>query len=200
MSATSFSKQAERKYKQFPDEELIRHYKRIPDPEIVAELFNRYTHLVYAICLKYLKKQPESEDAVMQIFEALLYDLTKHEILNFKSWLYTVSRNFCLMELRKNKTRMKAMLGETEKKSEEFMESLQGEHLMDDENNETGTLKLKQALDQLNEEQKRCIELKYLEDKSYEEVAGITGFSLKQVKSFIQNGKRNLQILLRKSG
>jgi RNA polymerase sigma factor (sigma-70 family) len=199
MSSTSFNKQTDRKYKQVSDEELIRVFKQSSDPEIVAELFNRYTHLVYAICLKYLKKQAESEDAVMQIFESLLNDLKKHEILNFKSWLYTVSRNFCLMELRKDKTRLKAILGETEKKTGEFMESLQAEHLLDDEYLETGTLKLKQALDQLNEEQKRCIELKYLEDKSYEEVAGITGFSLKQVKSFIQNGKRNLQILLKKS-
>ena len=54
------------------------------------------------------------------------------------------------------------------------------------------------SLEELNPEQKQCLILFYLEKKSYQEISENTGFSLMQVKSYIQNGKRNLKILLDK--
>jgi RNA polymerase sigma factor (sigma-70 family) len=55
---------------------------------------------------------------------------------------------------------------------------------------------LNEALKSLAEKQRICVELFYLQEKSYNEVAEITGFTMNEVKSFIQNGKRNLKIYL----
>ena len=52
------------------------------------------------------------------------------------------------------------------------------------------------SLNELGEEQKVCVTLFYLEQQSYQQVSGVTGFSMLQVKSFIQNGKRNLKLIV----
>lgn len=164
---------------------------------VVGVLFKRYKHLVYGVCRKYLKDDDESKDAVMQIFEKLLTDLKKHEIGNFKAWLHTVSKNHCLMIIRKNKSRGYQSSATTEDSIDvvEMNALWHPDHSVEKEN----TLQqLEVAIQQLNDEQKKCIELFYLEEKSYQQVSEITGYSLLQVKSFIQNGKRNLKILMEK--
>jgi RNA polymerase sigma-70 factor (ECF subfamily) len=143
--------------------------------------------------MKYLKDEEESKDAVMQIFENLLVSLDKQEIGYFKSWIYTVSKNHCLMFLRKSGSIEKAKMQYQENIRQEVMESADIFHLHNKMDIEDRIPGLQIAIGKLNEEQRRCIELLYLQDKSYQEVAMITGYSLKQVKSYIQNGKRNLK-------
>lgn len=173
-----------------PDLELIAKYKAEEACSLVGILFERYTHLVFGVCMKYLSDEAESKDAVMQIFEKLLTDLKIHEVENFKSWLYSVTKNHCLMFLRKNKTRQKHEKEFFENSETNIVEFVDELHLNNKNNEEA---KLDNAIAKLNIKQKKCIELFYLQEKSYKEVADITGFSLKQVKSFIQNGKRNLK-------
>jgi len=170
------------------DTELIINYKTTLNKEHVAELFSRYSHLVFGICLKFLKNEEESRDAVMTIFEKLLEDLKKHEINNFKSWLHSVSRNHCLMELRKKKK-----WDSTEEYSDSVMESGYVLHLHEESTQEVNIQKLEDCIQKLGEEQKRCVELFYMEEKCYKEICETTKFSMNEVKSFIQNGKRNLK-------
>ena len=175
--------------------ELIARYRNSHETSYVGDLFQRYTHLVYAICLKYLKDEPEAKDAVMQIFEKLLEDLKKYEVVNFKSWLATLTRNFCLMKLRKEKVDINRRI-EYENFQKTNMEIGPDAHLNSENNTEVGEAKLKEAIATLKDAQRKCIELFYLQEKSYKEVVELTSYNLKEVKSFIQNGKRNLKIKL----
>lgn len=175
----------------FSDAELIAEYKRKSDNEVIGELYKRYSHLVYGVCLKYLKNEDESKDAVIQIFENLMGDLLKHDISNFKSWLHSVTRNHCLMFLRKQQTVLKR-----EHEYEYYAESEPTNEISfaphEKEVKENLLTGLEKAMTHLKEEQRVCIELFFLKEKRYEEVAEITGYTTKQVKSYIQNGKRNL--------
>ncbi len=177
-------------YGKYSDEELVGKYAETLKPEYVGELFSRYAKLVYGVSLKYLENRDESKDAVMNIFERLMETLKYHQVKNFRPWLYQVTRNHCLMILR------------SQKRSTQFEENLV-EHEMPEEEVDTvleqhaGNPELiHQAVAELKEEQRVCIDLFYLKGKSYKEVCDTTGFTELQVKSYIQNGKRNLKIKL----
>ena len=149
------------------------------------------------LCIKYLKDEDEAKDAVMHIFEKLMNDLLKHDIQYFKSWLYTFSKNHCLMIIRSKQSRLSKEI-DIQINASSFMETETNQHLNVSEEKEKEYLALEQAVDSLNEEQKICIDLFYLKEKSYQEISDVTGYTLNEVKSFIQNGKRNLKIKLEK--
>jgi RNA polymerase sigma factor (sigma-70 family) len=172
------------------DEALIERYKETEDNCHIGELYKRYTHLVLGVCIKYLKDREEAKDAVMQIFEKLMVDLKKHEVANFKSWLHMVAKNHCLMKLR-NKN-IPLHLDDVENKLDNVVEFNAYTHHSIDET-EIQLTHLEEGINKLDHDQRRCVELFYLEERSYKEVADATGFSLNQVKSYIQNGKRNLK-------
>lgn len=184
--------------KSFSDEELLIAYKKSNDNKLFGELFERYTHLVFGVCMKYLKNEDNSKDAVMQIFEKLIEDLKTQDILNFKSWIYSVAKNHCLMKLRKEKTVEKEKNLFFNNLRVEVMESADVMHQYEKEGLNEKIPELNKAIKFLNEEQRNCIELLYLQNKSYKEVSQITGYSMKKVKSYIQNGKRNLKNYLEK--
>ncbi len=144
------------------------------------------------MCLKYFKHQENARDAVMDIFEALPAILLKHEVKNFKSWLYSVAKNHCLMQLRKEKGIFE--LNAEEKINALVMESDEEVHLLNEK--EIQLQQMEKGIETLSEEQKQCIQLFYLKQKSYHEVVEATGYDLKKVKSYIQNGKRNLKLYL----
>jgi RNA polymerase sigma-70 factor (ECF subfamily) len=183
------------------DEALIDAYKQSGDTALVGELYKRYAHLVYGVGLKYMKDPEEAQDIAMMVFEKLMADLKQHQVQQFKPWLYMVARNQCLMVLRKRKGHETVELPEYNLENDEDggVETGVVAHLDDDSDiRETQLNLLEEGIKTLNEEQKVCVELFYLQDKSYVEVAEITGYELKQVKSYIQNGKRNLKIFLTK--
>ena len=181
--------------KNLTDLELIARYKSSGDNSIVGILFERYTHLVFGVCMKYLKDEDEAQDAVMQVFEKLLSDLKKHSVDNFKGWLYMVSRNHCLMHLRGSKSLLEKQK-EFKKDAPVFMESWNDEHLDNKNSKETTLTKLEDCIKKLNEKQRISVDLFFIKEKCYQEVADETGFSMNDVKSFIQNGKRNLKICM----
>ena len=167
------------------DEEILRAYRKTEDPKLIGELFNSYIHLVYGLCLKYLQSRADSQDAVMSIYEKISESLKTTEITHFKSWLYVVSRNYCMAQLRKKDPKINVKL---------FMESPALSHL----NNENDRLDerldlLDRCIDELKSSQQRCVRLFFLEKKSYGEIHELTGLTLNKVKSNIQNGKRNLK-------
>jgi len=180
---------------EMPDHELIQAYRKEENPEMISELFIRYTHLVYGICLKYFNDKEEAKDAVMEIFEGLITGIPEHEIRNFKNWLFSVSRNHCLMLLRKKK--MIQFADDSFKENNEgiVVESLDEMH-QDKTRQEYAESELIIAMNQLKDEQRICLELVYLKEKSYQEVGEITGYTINEVKSYVQNGKRNLKIKL----
>jgi RNA polymerase sigma factor (sigma-70 family) len=179
-----------------PDEDLIRLYFSEKNDQIAAELFKRYTHLVFGVCIKYLRNTEDAKDAVMQIFEDFLLSDESLEIRNFSSWLYTVAKNHCLMKLRSKKPALQADEKKMLKMEREIMELPQVLHLYEEKEFEMKIERLYNALQKLNPGQKICVELFYMEDKPYKEISEITGLDIGAVKSHIQNGKRNLKIFL----
>jgi RNA polymerase sigma factor (sigma-70 family) len=177
------------------DEELIKAYQSKQDTKYIGMLFSRYAHLAFGLCLKYLKDEEEAQDSVMEIFEQLMDKLKSTHPTNFSSWLYVVSKNHCLMKLRKRKKEDKHTTSYiyTEGADEEELE-LQ-EKLIHEERLES----LETAIATLKDEQQVCVRLFFIESKSYKEVAEMTGFDLNQVKSYIQNGKRMIKQQMEKS-
>ena len=175
-----------RKYQQLSDKELIDLYITDRCVYTLPLLYERYGHLVMGSCMNYLKQVENAEDITMRIFGELGAKLLRHEIQHFKSWLYQVTRNECLQFLRKHKPHETTVINELVQPAEE-----------DDE--ETIRLEgrlqlLEQAIGQLKDEQRTCVELFYLEQKSYNEISEHLSIPLTTVKSAIQNGKRNLKI------
>ena len=172
------------------DAELVAAYKQSADTNLVGELFQRYMELVYGVCLKYLKHRDNAQDAVISIFEELMIKLQKHEVDNFKGWLYTLSKNHCLMRLRSEKKQTVVNF------DVEFMQSQENVHLNGELEKEENFRKLDYCLGQLQNEQRKVIELFYLQGKCYNEIAETTGIEWNKVRSYIQNGRRNLKICM----
>jgi RNA polymerase sigma factor (sigma-70 family) len=173
------------------DNRLLQHYRSSGELSVLAELYQGYMPLVYGVCLKYLKDEEQSKDAVMQIFEELINKVVRHNIKQFRSWLYVLSRNYCLMQLRSAKKMQVESL-------DEVMENQFVLH-PDNEDKEEDMKSLERCMEKLPIAQKQSVNLFYLNNKCYKEIADTTGYTLNEVKSYIQNGKRNLKICLEKT-
>lgn len=174
------------------DADLIREYKATGRLDYLAALYQRYMNLVYGVCLRYFD-EAASKDAVMQIFEELISKLQQHEVQHFKSWLHVLARNHCLMKLRATRSREGRIV------SIEDRPLMENEEILHHENGfslEGRLQEMEKCLETLPAEQQKSVQLFYLHEKSYREVAEMTGFDMKKVKSYIQNGKRNLKICM----
>ena len=173
------------------DKELLVAFKSTGDINHLSTLYQRYMDLVFGVCLKYFKDAERSKDAVMDIFDELNAKLKVHEVENFKGWLHVLARNYCLMQLRSPRNI------KTTEFNPSFMYSEQNTHLNGEAlEKEENFKKLEQCMDSLPEEQKQSVMLFYLENKCYNEIAEITGYDWNKVRSYIQNGKRNLKICI----
>jgi RNA polymerase sigma-70 factor (ECF subfamily) len=171
------------------DLELVADYKVTGDTVCIEILFNRYCHLVFAVAMKYLHNAEESKDAVIDIFEKVPKDISLYDIRNFSNWLFVITKNHCFRLLKKRKSAFPE--DALDSGAQEFWEDAG-----DDDLEKLLVEHLEESLKTLNEEQRICISLFYLKEKSYVEIEQTTGFTYKQVKSHIQNGKRNLKIYL----
>ncbi len=175
-----------------PDSELLNHYRNDGNNKWLGILLQRYTLLLYGVCMKYLKNEDDAKDAVQQVFEKAIKEIDKYKVDYFKSWIYMVAKNHCLMKLR-DKGKLPKEITEkmmaTPAEESNLAELLQKDDLLE---------KLTCSLTELPPEQQICIEQFYLQKKSYLDIAEATGFTMMQVKSYIQNGKRNLKMLLLK--
>ena len=180
-------------YIHMTDQELLDRFGDDRDNAWLGVLLERYTLLLLGVCMKYMKQEEEAKDCVQQVFVKVLTELPKYKVEFFKSWIYTIARNHCLMRLRDRQGREPAVLTDNLLFSWDE-EAAKNKHLEKDQL--LGLMS--EALEELGKEQKLCVILFYLEKRSYQEIAESTGFTLMQVKSHIQNGKRNLKLLMEK--
>ena len=181
------------------DSELLELYRQSGDLAYLGELYSRYMEMLFAVCFKYLKDEEASKDAVMQVFEKISKDLLRQKVDNWKSWIHVVAKNYCLMQLRskKHQFELNVVALKEEEDNVEFVEVL---HHDDGITKEAVLTAMEKCIEKLPDEQKTCIELFYLQEKSYKEIVEITGFDINKVKSYVQNGKRNLKICIEKNG
>jgi len=181
------------KYNTITDQELLERFYADHDNAWLGILLQRYTLLLLGVSMKYLKNEEEAKDSVQQIFLKVIQELQKYKVEFFKSWLYMVAKNHCLMKIRerqgKTTTEISDRINIKQEEEVDRQALLQNDHTLD---------LMESSLKELNAEQQQCVTLFYLEKKSYQEVSDETGFSMLQVKSYIQNGKRNLKILIEK--
>jgi len=178
------------KYNHVSDSELLQNFYKDHDNKWLGILLPRYTILLLGVCMKYLKNEEEARDCVQQIFLKVINELQKYRVDYFKSWIYMIAKNHCLMKLRGNKNyslEWNENIMAIETGDIDITELMEKEILLE---------KLQEAIQQLNPEQQECVNLFYLQKKSYSQVAQITGFSMLQVKSHLQNGKRNLKRIM----
>lgn len=175
------------KHTNLTDEELLALYQTQRDKELLGVLLQRYTRLLLGVAMKYLKEKHLAEDAVQQIFLKVLQHLPEGEIVNFKGWLYVLMRNHCLQMLR-NKNYLVA-----EEQLQHLTDTNEPNAALEKEFSLT---QMHLALKELSREQQNTLELFYLKKQSYQQIMEQTGFTFMQVKSYIQNGKRNLKIIL----
>lgn len=182
-----------KKYSDLPDEQLLEEYRSSKNMSIVEVFFNRYARNIFGACIFYLEDKDAAKDAVMQIFDKLIKDLQHHKPQNFKSWLSFVVRNHCISEIRK--------INSLKKRHEHYYEF---EYETPDEHKENSIASVSEekmianlqiCMNDLKERQRKCVELFYLKQKSYQEICDETGYTMNEVKSNIQNGKRNLKII-----
>jgi len=177
-------------YDHMTDQELLDRYYTDRNNEWLGTLLQRYTLLLLGVCMKYIKEEEEAKDCVQQIFMKVITELPKYRVEYFKSWIYTIARNYCLMKLR-------GQHGHAAELTDTMLAAWDEEgglhqHLEKDQLLEL----LSGSLQELGKEQQQCVILFYLEKKSYQEITAVTGFTLMQVKSYIQNGKRNLKLIM----
>ena len=180
------------RYDHITDTELLEHFQRDQNSQWIGILLERYTLLLLGVCMKYLKDEEEARDSVQQIFLKVLTEVGRYRIDFFKSWLYMVAKNHCLMKLRGQQGKIIREITNDNipaADGQPVSELLQHEHTFE---------LLEEYLGELNGEQRQCVTLFYLQKRSYQQISEQTGYSLLQVKSYIQNGKRNLKGLLEK--
>ena len=169
------------------NETLFERYRKEGDGELFGLLFRRYMPLLYGLCLKYLENEADAQDAVMDLYEEVSRKICRYEIHNFHTWLYSVAKNHCLWRLRKEKRFPKVNIDDVVMENGDFFTLLDREKTTDEE------AALVFCIKELNEAQRRSIEYFYFENKSYADIVSLTGYTLQKVKSYIQNGKRNLK-------
>lgn len=179
-----------KEFQHISDQDLLAQYYESHDNRLLGIVLQRYTMLLLGVCMKYLKDEEAAKDSVQQIFLKVIHELKRYRVQYFKSWLYMIARNHCLMQLRKHDIKSSKEINENIFEEEPpLQQHIEKEQLLS---------LLEISLDELNADQKTCITLFYLDKRSYQQISEQTGLSLMQVKSFIQNGKRNLKILVEK--
>lgn len=179
----------EDRYNHISEQELLNRFYTDQNKEWLGILLQRYTLLLLGVCMKYLKNEEAARDAVQQIFLKAITELGKYRVDYFKSWLYMIAKNYCLMQFR-DKNRHPVEL------SDQLQLPVDTDILHDIREKEKLLDWMHEGLQNLNGEQQQCVTLFYLEKKSYQQISQVTGFTLLQVKSFIQNGKRNLKVMI----
>jgi RNA polymerase sigma factor (sigma-70 family) len=180
-------------YPSIPDDQLVEAYKHSGQLDYLGTLYGRYIELVYGVCLKYLVDGEDAKDATMQIFEELIIKVQKHSIDNFRGWLYVLAKNHCLMKLRSSKQQVIVPF------DGRFMQSGEEEHQDPGGDMEATFQLLESCIEKLKGDQQKVVRLFYLQEKCYNDIVSETLLDWKQVRSLVQNGRRNLKICMEKN-
>jgi len=179
------------KYSHITDQELLEKFYADHNNEWLGILLERYTLLLLGVCMKYLKNEDDAKDGVQQVFLKVIQELQKYKVEYFKSWIYMIAKNHCLMKIRDNQGKIPREINEQLLAAPE--EKTDTQSLVE---NDLALDVMEESLNELNPEQKQCVTLFYLQKMSYQEISSVSGFSMLQVKSYIQNGKRNLKNII----
>lgn len=180
--------------KQLDDQEVLKRFRSNGDMRCIEEIYKRYSHLIFGVCLKYLRSRENAKDATLAVFEKLIVELKRHEITSLPFWLHTVTKNHCLRVLK-----LEQRIDTTELTPQREGKAMNEDEWQEQQDLEMELTALESALQHLSGGQGICIRLFYLEQRSYQEISESTGFSLNEVKSHIQNGKRNLRLMLKRT-
>ncbi|MBL7961624.1 sigma-70 family RNA polymerase sigma factor [bacterium] len=186
------------KFRNFTDGELIESYRHSRDERYLSELFSRYAYLVYFLCNKYFDTKVDSDDAAIEIFTKISNKLLEIDVKNFKSWLYHVTKNFCLDKVNKNNNIQCEFVPISDDDENLFMQFPQFDRLMG--TNADQVELLQEAVRKLDPEQKECVKLFYFKKKSYNEIMEIKQWDMDKVRSRLQNARRNIIMYLEKRG
>lgn len=180
----------EKEQQHITDQQLLEQFYDNGNMRLLGILLQRYTLLLLGVCMKYLKNEEAAKDAVQQIFLKVISALKRYKVQYFKSWVFMIAKNYCLMQLR-NKTYNVQVDAQENVVVEETP-------ALDYSEKETLLSAIEICMQALNKDQQTCIQLFYLEKKNYNQISAQTGYTLMQVKSYIQNGKRNLKLMVEK--
>jgi RNA polymerase sigma-70 factor (ECF subfamily) len=184
-----------KKTEKLSDEDLLGEYRKSGDAEYFGVLYNRYIPLLYGLSLKYLADGDKAQDAVMQVFENIFPKILQYEIQTFRTWIYAVTKNYCLQLLRREANEIFVDFNSEIMESDEMLNLLSGE-----DTGEERRAILRRCIKKLPLEQHNAILRFFMEEMSYQDIVDREGYTLHQVKSYIQNGKRNLKICIEKNG
>lgn len=188
-------------YHELSDEAIVEAFESAANPEALSVLFRRYTHLVYGVCCKYFSEEPDRQDVSIRIFQRVADRLQGSAVKNFSYWLGVVAKNECISELRERKTyREHLHQFKSQKNSDESYVENEGYHrlLLDSLSDQDVQEMVSGMMEELSADQKLCIHLFFFRELSYKEIMHETGFSYEEVKTHLQNGKRNLRIKIEK--
>ena len=173
------------------DQELLDRFYADRNNDWIGLLLERYTLLLLGVCMKYLKNEDDAKDGVQQVFLKVIQELHKYKVEYFKSWIYMIAKNYCLMKLRDSQGKIPREINEQLLAAPDEVADKQALT-----QNDLALDLMQESLTELNPEQQQCVTLFYLQKKSYQEISDHTGYSMLQVKSYIQNGKRNLKLII----
>ena len=184
------------------DKELIHSFRKSQDDRYLSELFGRYAYLVLFMCNKYFKDPEESQDATMEVLERMAKYLMTHDVEDFKSWMYRVTKNLCIDKIRSNKELNMIFVDIMEEDLEPIMHFSEIDRLINEDDDQTLKKKklLVEALETLESDQRQCFTLFYIEQKSYREIMAMRQWDKNQVRSHLQNAKRKIKIYIDQKG
>ncbi|MEL6655687.1 MAG: sigma-70 family RNA polymerase sigma factor [Bacteroidota bacterium] len=174
------------------DEELVRQFQQSGDRFLLGLLLRRYSQSILGTCHYYLRQPQDAEDAAMEVCELIVRQLQKpKEIKRFKDWVFIIARNYCFRKLKDNK-RLTELSTEWEK---DFLNSDVQYELGDTlyVQEEALYARVDAEIQQLNEQQRLCLTAFYWQGEKYKDIAARYGMTTDEVRSAIQNGRRNLR-------
>ncbi|NJL23218.1 MAG: sigma-70 family RNA polymerase sigma factor [Leptolyngbyaceae cyanobacterium SM1_3_5] len=164
------------------------------DQAALAQLYNRYARLVFAIAFKSFGSVEESEEAVLDVFSQVWRTATRYDPAKGRvdTWLLIMARSRILDRLRKQQRIAK---GQTAVETEIQFAKSSGDPIEDAQIVERRAI-VQAAIKQLSDPQRQVIELAFYQGLSHSEIAAQTGLSLGTVKTRIRLGLGKLRIAL----
>ncbi len=159
--------------------------------EALSLLLPRYRDKVFRLCFSMLRDRALAEDVTQEIFLKVWRALPGYGAqASLSTWIYAISRNTCLSELRRRKPTVSIDQDEESYDSEVAA-------LSAPEQDDSATVSVSQVLDQLPERYRQAVTLFYMEDKSYEQTAQSLGLPLGTVKALLHRARKRLIELTR---
>jgi RNA polymerase sigma factor (sigma-70 family) len=169
----------------YTDEQLVRLYVDTQRNTFFEELYERYADKVYRKCLTFVKDQAKAEDFTHDIFLKLIVRIgTFRETSKFSTWLFSITYNYCMDQLRLTKKMAENELTETFDIVEESE---------DIEEIEMDAQRLRQVLENISPQERTILLMKYQDDFSIKDIADTFGLTESAVKMRLKRTKEKLR-------